>query len=409
MSDKEIFDFSSMAEGYTGGMEYADLDLGSIDVIKIMKKKYEEEYRKMGCFNIMITGKTGVGKSTLVNAVFGQKVAETGIGRPVTQEIQVCAAPGVPLRIYDTVGIEINNVDKIKKDTIELVQKNKGNMNDMIHCIWYCVSGVGDRFETEEENFIRSLATECGIPVIVVITKSYGKNSVKLKEHIDSIEDLHIKRSFRVLADDFELDEEYTKKAFGCDKLVEYTSQIIPEEVKNAFVAVQKANLALKKKRAEGIIAATVTIAFGTGFTPLPVADSLILVPTQIGMLASISLVYGIELKKSTLKLLCSTLGGTATTTIVGKTIVSNLFKLIPGVGTVVGGFISGSTASALTWALGRVYIRLMESIIRGEIDEKTIESEEYCKQFMDEIRENMNKKEEAESDSDAENESSVF
>ena len=47
----------------------------------------------------------------------------------------------------------------VDEESTELVQKNKGNMNDMIHCIWYCVSGVGDRFETEEENFIRSLAT----------------------------------------------------------------------------------------------------------------------------------------------------------------------------------------------------------------------------------------------------------
>lgn len=37
--------------------------------------------------NVLIVGKTGVGKSTLINAVFGDKVAKTGSGKPVTQEI----------------------------------------------------------------------------------------------------------------------------------------------------------------------------------------------------------------------------------------------------------------------------------------------------------------------------------
>ena len=38
--------------------------------------------------NIIIAGITGAGKSTLINAVFGKDFAETGKGRPVTQEIR---------------------------------------------------------------------------------------------------------------------------------------------------------------------------------------------------------------------------------------------------------------------------------------------------------------------------------
>lgn len=35
--------------------------------------------------NVLLTGITGAGKSSLINAVFGQKLAATGTGVPITQ------------------------------------------------------------------------------------------------------------------------------------------------------------------------------------------------------------------------------------------------------------------------------------------------------------------------------------
>ena len=49
-------------------------------------------------------------------------------------------------------------------------------------------------------------------------------------------------------------------------------------------------------------------------------------------------------------------------------TIVSNVLKLIPGIGTGIGGLISGATAGLLTTALGEAYIILMEMIYKGEM-----------------------------------------
>ena len=37
--------------------------------------------------NIIVIGKSGVGKSTLINSLFRGNFADTGLGRPVTQEI----------------------------------------------------------------------------------------------------------------------------------------------------------------------------------------------------------------------------------------------------------------------------------------------------------------------------------
>ena len=68
-------------------------------------------------------------------------------------------------------------------------------------------------------------------------------------------------------------------------------------------------------------------------------------------------------------------MAGTAGATFAGRTIVSNLLKMIPGVGTALGGTISGATAAVLTTALGEAYIAIMKMIAKGEITEKDLET----------------------------------
>ena len=42
----------------------------------------KEEIENMKPVSIMLIGKTGVGKSTLINNLFRENIAETGIGKP---------------------------------------------------------------------------------------------------------------------------------------------------------------------------------------------------------------------------------------------------------------------------------------------------------------------------------------
>ena len=73
-----------------------------------------ENHADMPPANIMVAGITGSGKSTLLNAVFGTEVAETGKGRPITERIDEYHSENVPIRIWDTVGLELDSV-KTKK------------------------------------------------------------------------------------------------------------------------------------------------------------------------------------------------------------------------------------------------------------------------------------------------------
>ncbi len=60
-----------------------ELDLGKLyDNIK--------ETTQMPMMNILLMGAIGVGKSSLINGLFGQEVAKVGIGKPILSILKVC-------------------------------------------------------------------------------------------------------------------------------------------------------------------------------------------------------------------------------------------------------------------------------------------------------------------------------
>jgi len=353
------------------------------DTNKIMEA-IQKEINDMGHVNIIVSGKTGVGKSTLINSVFREKLADTGIGAPVTERIRLYTKDDFPLRVYDTVGLELgsHNQQQVANGINEIIKKAlaSGDVNQHIHCIWYCVNVNTHRFETVEEAFIEQLAKDnerANVPVIIVLTLAHNKIiSQELRNYIIE-KNMSVKGVFVVLAEDYH-DEDFVRKAYGGNELIEFTYNILPESAQNAFINAQSASLKLKRDKAHAIIAATTATCFGIGFIPIPFADAAALVPAQIGMIASITAVYGLNLDKSMMTAIISSLLGTSGATVVGRTIVANAIKFIPGVGSAVGGVISGATAAALTTALGKTYVVIMEKLAKGEISEEDIKNKKF-------------------------------
>lgn len=351
----------------------------------------QEHLKNLKHLNIAVIGRSGVGKSTLINSVFRDDLAETGTGTPVTQDFKKISKDNYPLSIWDTPGFELGS-DKQKEIMAQLVSIIKdgaksSSINDRIHCIWYCINTASNRVEPMEIEWIREFTNEnkiTNVPVIIVLTKSFQKSDARtMKEEIEK-ENLDVKKVVPVLAQDIEINDEYIAKAYGLETLVTVMGEVLPNELQRTLQNVQNVSLKAKRKAAQAVIATSVAAAFGEGFAPVPFSDAALLVPTQLAMIGSITAVYGLEISKGVLTGVISATIGTAGATVLGKTVVTNIIKLIPGFGTVVGGAISGATAGVITTALGEAYIVVMEMLKRGEISADDLSTEKGKKTIAD-------------------------
>jgi uncharacterized protein (DUF697 family) len=106
------------------------------------------------------------------------------------------------------------------------------------------------------------------------------------------------------------------------------------------------------KDKAERIINEHVLWSIGAGLVPLPILDIVAVSAVQLDMLRQLAKLYGIAFTESEGKAWVSALAGN-----VVARIGANALKLIPGIGTLLGGVSMSILAGGSTYAVGQVAV----------------------------------------------------
>lgn len=325
--------------------------------------------------NVLVIGNSGVGKSTLINSVLGEEMAETGWGsKGTTKELAIFESDKIPFRIIDTVGFEpalikemkaIGAVKKWSKDSAK-----EGHKDNQINVIWFCVEGTSSKlFPKIIKNLSRATSMWETVPVIVVITKSY---SVPDREkNIEMVNNAFAKqKSFSknlrkvipVVASTYVLNENAFAAPEGITELIDATNELMPEGIKAGESDIAAFNLNRKRAMAHGITGVTTTASVVVGAVPIPFADAAILMPIEVALVNALGQIYGIA-KNEESKQFFNSIVEVGTVGTAAKTALSAL-KAIPGVNlgaSVLNAIIAGSFVAALgegtIYAFEQVYL----------------------------------------------------
>ena len=325
--------------------------------------------------NILVIGDSGVGKSTLINAVLGEEIAESGFGdKGTTKELKVYESDVLDFRIIDTVGFEpsffkrmwaINAVKKWSKNAVK-----EGKENSDINVIWFCVEGTSSKLFPET---IKSLAKATSIypsvPIIVVITKSYSKperekNIQMVKEVFEKQKNAkNLKGIIPVVALIYEIDEEQFVAQEGITELIDMTYNLIPEGMQAAKKDIEAFKLNRKRSFAQTAIATFTLSAVAIAAIPIPLSDAVLLSPLEIGEINSLAKIYGIKNDKNSKRFLNSVVEA-GTVGVAAKAAI-NALKAIPAIN-LAASVINAAVAGAIVLGIGEVCVYTYEQIYLG-------------------------------------------
>lgn len=272
--------------------------------------------------NVLIVGITGVGKSSLINSIFGKKLALTGTGVPITQHFTKYSADNFTINIYDSKGLEHGSSKEFMRSTERFLNDHRvgehGESENAIHVIWYVINSACGRWESFEEKLCKTLFTN--IPIIFVLNKADITSQDERDSLRDCLLDMNLENCVGIFdvislekmikcinecsncgSDDIIIrkrmiqaecqncdHKECLRLDNGRNDLVHATYDILPSFVKNAFTIAQTVSFSLKERNSLAIIK-----DFWSKWAHLYTARSFLKTIAQ--MMATLSINWGLK------------------------------------------------------------------------------------------------------------------
>lgn len=335
--------------------------------------------------NIMLMGVSGAGKSSLINAVFGGELAPVSDTRPETQgycTVYRGRDHGMPVNLIDTAGYELGQSGTYYGNIRQTIADGFGQ--GPVHVVWYCVPVTNEHVQPIDVETLRQLGREPEIRrrTLVVFTKC-DQDTETSDKAAALAEALRMETGLDLPMFETSALPEYPLEL---PRLIQSSAELFDDEdLRRNFVAAQTADLDAKRSEARTVVGAASAAAALIGAVPIPFPDAALLVPTQVGMVATIVDIYGIR----NLAAIGKSAVGNIAVSQVGKGLAAGLLKLIPVVGPWIGGTINATVASAITYAIGTAASELCYTNVRRALaGEPVLWSELFdSPEFLDEVK----------------------
>jgi uncharacterized protein (DUF697 family)/predicted GTPase len=265
--------------------------------------------------NILVCGKTGVGKTSLIQSVThigtvpdsaiarrqptkkGFDLYETDIANFIDAE---GVGPGQTIEEY---------AESIKNKMIE--RPNSNAIDYVIHAIWYCIDGAGAQIQEADEQFIKTF----GKKALVVVTKSEIMSKNQYDFVVEVLSNLINPEKIVIVS---------SQRNTGLAKLIEKSLLISEESAKLANEEIttfsfswnqyysQMANNWQKKMNdeADSLIRWTAGKAAFLATSPVPVAEVYLLLMNETYMVYRMGGIYGYAATEATASMLREIAGG---------------------------------------------------------------------------------------------------
>ncbi len=315
--------------------------------------------------NIAVIGRSGVGKSSLINRVFGADLAATGAGKPITRFYRRYADEHIVL--FDTPGWEAgaDGEAAFYADTQAFLQHYRTvTPTDHIHMVWYTLDAPGARFTKFDAALIGNLLRN--YPVFVVLTKC---DIARDEEKAAITQEITVARLPNVVGTAQVAAQPNRGEPMGVDQLVNASFEQLPLLERQAFelvasvkAALDQAMVARGKSARKHILIASGEAA-AAGAIPIPFLDVPILLAVSNAMIYHVGEVYGLSKSAVDAMIKEKQIRRWIYSAVIGRSMVFELIKFIPGVGTIGGGALDAVTCATVTGAIGYSFNRIFREI----------------------------------------------